>query len=89
MPWILFLLALATLAVAFKTTSVALLMVCLIVAFGLTVAAMMQMFASRISSRSRDEALMLDPEELRRLREQAEARKLAAQQQQSGEPPVT
>ena len=84
MPWILFLLALATLAVAFKTTSVALLMVCLIVAFGLTVAAMMQMFANRISSRSRDEALMLDPEELRRLREQAEARKLAASQ---AEPP--
>ena len=84
MPWILFLLALATLAVAFKTTSVALLMVCLIVAFGLTVAAMMQMFAQRISSRSRDEALMLDPEELRRLREQAEARKLAANQ---AEPP--
>ncbi len=84
MPWILFLLALATLAVAFKTTSMALLVVCLIVAFGLTVAAMMQMFANRISSRSRDEALMLDPEELRRLREQAEARKLAASQ---AEPP--
>ena len=84
MPWILFLLALATLAVAFKTTSVALLMVCLVIAFGLTVAAMMQMFANRISSRSRDESLMLDPEELRRLREQAEARKLAASQ---AEPP--
>ena len=84
MPWILFLLALATLAVAFKTTSVALLMVCLVIAFGLTVAAMMQMFARRISSRSRDETLMLDPEELRRLREQDEARKLAASQ---AEPP--
>ena len=83
MPWILFLLAVAALAVAFKTASVALLIVCLILAFGLTVAAMMQLFAQRITSRSRDEALMLDPEELRRLREQAEARKLAGQ----GEPP--
>lgn len=78
MPWILFALALAALVVAFKTTSIALLMICLIVAFGLTVAAMMQLFAQRISSRGRDESLMLDPEELRRLREQAEARRLAA-----------
>ena len=84
MPWILFLLALAALVVAFNTASVALLMLCLVAAFALTVAAMMQLFAQRISSRSRDEALMLDPEELRRLREQAEARTLAASQ---SEPP--
>lgn len=80
MPWILFLLALAALAVAFITASIALLMLCLMVAFGLTVAGMMQLFAQRMSSRSRDESLMLDPAELRRLREQAEARKLSAAQ---------
>jgi hypothetical protein len=80
MPWLLFLLALAALAVAFKTTSMALLAVCLIAAFCLTLAGVMQLFAQRVDSRSRDEALMLDPEELRRLREQAEARKLAASQ---------
>lgn len=85
MPWILFLLALAALAVAFKTTSVALLLVCLIVALALTLSGVMQLFAQRISSRSRDETLMVDPEELRRLREQADARKVAAAQ---AEPPA-
>ncbi|MDQ3288067.1 MAG: hypothetical protein M3Q42_07355 [Pseudomonadota bacterium] len=77
MPWILFLLALAALAVAFMTASIALMVLCLLAAFGLTIAGMMQLFAQRVSSRSRDETLMLDPEELRRLREQADARKLA------------
>ncbi len=83
MPWILFLLALAALSVAFVTASIALLMLCLIAAFGLTVAGLMQLFAQRVSSRSRDESLMLDPEELRRLREQAEARKLSVAQDES------
>lgn len=76
MPWIMFLLALAALAVAFMTASIALLVLCLLAAFGFTVAGLIQLFAQRISSRSRDETLMLDPEELRRLREQADARKL-------------
>ena len=40
----------------------------------------LKLASDRIGSRSRDEALMLDPEELRRLREQAEARRLAAAQ---------
>lgn len=82
-PWLFFLLALAALAVAFKTTSVALLAVCLIIGLGLTLAGVVRLFAQRIESRSRDEGLMLDPEELRRLREQAEARKLAASQSES------
>jgi hypothetical protein len=47
------------------------------------------LYSARAGARSRDETAMIDPVELRRLREQAEARKLAAQQQQSGEPPVT
>ena len=84
MPWFLFLLALAALAVAIKTTSMAVLMLCLVVAFVLSLAGVLQLFARRVDSRSRDEALMLDPEELRRLREQVEARKLAAAQ---AEPP--
>lgn len=85
MPWFLFLLALAALAVAIKTTSMAVLMLCLVVAFVLTLAGVLQLFARRVDSRSRDEALMLDPEELRRLREQVEAHKLAAAAQ--AEPP--
>lgn len=77
MPWLLFALALTALAVAFKTTSVALLVACLILGLGLGLAGIMQLLARRVESRSRDEGLMLDPDELRRLREQAEARKRA------------
>lgn len=78
MPWLFLILAVAALAVAFKTTSVALLMICLLAAFGLVVAWVLTLLGQRVESRSRDESMMLDPQELRRLREQAEARKLAA-----------
>jgi hypothetical protein len=36
------------------------------------------LLAQRIGNRSRDEQMMIDPQELRRLREQAEARRAAA-----------
>lgn len=78
MAWLLFALALMALAVAFKTTSVALLVTCLILGLGSMLAGIMQLLARRVESRGRDEGLMLDPDELRRLREQAEARRLAA-----------
>ena len=78
MPWLFLILAVAALAVAFKTTSVALLMICLLAAFALVVAWVLTLLGQRVESRSRDESMMLDPQELRRLREQAEARKLAA-----------
>ncbi len=78
MAWLFLILALAALAVAFKTTSMALLIVCLLVAFALILAWVLALLAQRVESRSRNEAMMLDPEELRRLREQADARKLAA-----------
>ena len=78
MPWLFLILAVAALAVAFKTTSVALLVACLLVAFALIVAATLVLLGQRVDSRSRDEAMMLDPDELRRLREHADARKLAA-----------
>ena len=78
MAWLFLILAVAALAVAFKTTSVALLIVCLLVAFALILAFVLKLLSERVDSRSRNEAMMLDPEELRRLREQAEARKLAA-----------
>lgn len=77
MPWLLFLFAVAALVVAFRTASVALLLVCLLAAFVLSLVAVMQLLARRVESRSRNEGLMLDPDELRRLREQAEARKQA------------
>lgn len=77
MSWLFLLLALAAFAVAFKTTSVALAVVCLLVALGLVVAWVMGLLAQRVGNSTRDDALMLDPQELRRLREEAEARRAA------------
>lgn len=84
MYWLYSLLAVAAFAVAFRTTSPALMIVSLIAGLGLMLAWMFGLLAQRVGSRSRDEVLLLDPEELRRLREQAEARKLAGA---SVEPP--
>lgn len=80
MHWLYLLLALAALVVAFKTSSGLILGLCLLAAFGLIIAFVLKLAAERVSSRSQNEQLMLDPEELRRLREQAEARRLAAAQ---------
>lgn len=88
MPWVFLLLAIAAFAVAFKTTSVALLALCLVVALGLLLAWVLGLLAQRVGSRSRDESMLLDPQELRRLREQAEARRaeVAPSQPSSSQP---
>jgi hypothetical protein len=78
MPWLYLLLAIAALAVAFKTTSVAVLVVCLLLSLGFFLAWVMKLLAQRVDSQSRDTSMILDPAELRRLREQAEARRAAA-----------
>ena len=78
MPWLFLILAVAALAVGFKATSVALLLICLLVAFALILAWVLTLLGQRVERRSRHESMMLDPEELHRLREQAEVRKLAA-----------
>ncbi|TQD39929.1 hypothetical protein [Marilutibacter aestuarii] len=77
MPWLFLLLALASLAVAFKSSSPALVAVWLLVSLALFVAWVMGLLARRVGSRSRDISHAIDPEEMRRLREQAEARKAA------------
>lgn len=80
MYWLHALLAVAAFAVAFRTTSSALMVLSLIAGLGFMLAWMFGLLAARVGSRSRDDVLLLDPDELRRLREQAEARKLAASQ---------
>lgn len=77
MPWLYLLLAVAALAVAFKTTSVAVLSISLLAALVLTVAWLMGVLARRIEERSGSAAMIIDPVELQRLREQAEARRAA------------
>ena len=86
MHWLMLLLAIGALAVAMKTTSIGLMAVCLLAALVLVVLWVLGLYSARVGARSRDEAAMIDPAELRRLREQAEARKLAAAQQ--AEPPA-
>lgn len=84
MHWLYLLLALVALAVAFKTTSVAVLMVSLLIALGFLLAWVLKLLAARVDSQTRDSSMILDPVELRRLREQADARRAAA-----GSPPTS
>ena len=84
MHWLYLVIAIALLAVAMKASGwlVVLLVLASLVAF---IAWMLGWVSSRISSGARNDTQILSPEELRRLREQAEARRAAAQQ--SGTPP--
>ena len=85
MHWLFLLLALGALAVALKTASVALMMICLLASLALFIAWIMGWYAVRVGSSARDESHMIDPVELRRLREIADARKAGLQS--SAEPP--
>lgn len=78
MVWLYLLLAIAAFAVALKSSSVALSIICLLAALGFIVASVMGLLARRIGSQSRDESMILDPQELRRLREMAQAQRAAA-----------
>ena len=84
MHWLLLLPGIGALAVALKTASMALMAICLVAALVLFVLWALGLYSARVGSRNRDETMLLDPAELRRLREQAEARKVAASQ---SEPP--
>lgn len=81
MAWLFLVLGFGALWLAFTAASPGVLVIALLVALVLFVAFVLKLASDRLGSRSRDEQLMLDPEELRRLREQAEARKLAASAQ--------
>ena len=86
MHWLFLLLALGALAVALKTSSLLLMAVCLLASLGLFVAWIMTWYAVRVGSTRRDETQMIDPVELRRLRELAQARKAGTPP--PGEPPA-
>lgn len=75
MPWLFLAIAAALLAVALTSTSMAIMVVCMLVSLGLTVFSVMILIADRVGSASRSETMLIDPLELRRLREQAEARR--------------
>ncbi len=75
MHWLFLLLAIAAMALAFLTTSMKVLAGCLLAALVLFVLWVLGLYQSRVAGSGRDETQMIDPVELRRLREQAQARK--------------
>lgn len=82
MPWLYLLLAIGAFAVAFTTHSPAVMGLSLFAALVLTVLWLMGLLAQRMgNAASGGPVLRLDPEEVRRLREQAEARKQQAANQ--------
>jgi hypothetical protein len=87
MHWLYLLLAIGLLGVALRTSSLALLVVCLLGSLGLFLAWIVGWYAARVGDSSRDESQMIDPTELRRLRQLAEARK-AGQDRSPMEPPA-
>lgn len=77
MHWLYLLLALVAMAVAIKTSSTGLMLLGLLASLALLVLWLVGLYSARMAGRSRDPSAMIDPAELRRLREQAEARKAA------------
>lgn len=75
MRWLWFVLSLGCFAVAFRTHSMGLAVLCLIAALGFVLIGTLAVASSRIESRGRDASAMLGPEEMRRMREQIERRK--------------
>jgi len=78
MPWLFLLLALGAVVIAFTTTSVPLAAIALLLSLVFVVIGVLGLLAQRVGNQSRSEAMMVDPAELRRLREQADARRAAA-----------
>jgi ABC-type protease/lipase transport system fused ATPase/permease subunit len=92
MPWILLLLAIAFFLVPFLTTSVGLGVLCVVLALVFLLLGMMTLISSRMQDNSRNDAQILSAEELRALRQNAEAQKQAAgavpdRPPNAGEPP--
>jgi len=72
MHWMFLLLAFAAMAFAFLTTSMTVLFVCLLGALLFFVLWVIGLYQTRLAGSERDPTQMIDPAELRRLREQAQ-----------------
>lgn len=77
MPWLYFLLSAACFAVAFRTHSLGLAAICLLLALGLLLAGALSVMAARIQSRSQSAAALLGPEQAAVMRRRAEAARAA------------
>lgn len=84
MPWILLLLSVISFSLTLTKNMPSILTVILILAaLGFMFAAILSFLSERLQSSSRDESKIISPEELRMMREQAAARKAAAQNSES------
>lgn len=75
MHWLFLLVAIGAFVFGFTTTSTAVLAGCLLVALVFFILWVLGMYQVHVANSGRDTALMVDPAELRRLREQAQARR--------------
>lgn len=75
MHWLFLLLALAAMAFGFLTTSMTMLVGCLLAALVLFVLWILGMYQARVAGSGRDVSQMIDPIEMRRLRDQVQADK--------------
>lgn len=80
MHWLYLLIALTALVVAMQAASSGLMLLGLLASLVFIVLWLVGLYSARMAGRSRDPSAMIDPAELRRLREQAEARKAANNQ---------
>ena len=81
MHWLFLLLAFGAMVFGFMTTSMALLSVCIVAALVLFLLWVLGMYQTHVAGVGRDTAMLVDPAELRRLREQAQARRAEEAQQ--------
>ncbi|MBS0229327.1 MAG: hypothetical protein JSS23_11600 [Proteobacteria bacterium] len=81
MHWLFLLLAFGAMVFGFMTTSMALLSVCIVAALVLFLLWVLGMYQTHVAGVGRDTSMMVDPAELRRLREQAQARRAEEAQQ--------
>lgn len=89
MHWLYLLLALGALTVALTTVHDALMLLSLLASVGLAFAWLRGWYLDRVGDSARDETAMIDPVELRRLRELAAARKREAAGARDPESPST
>lgn len=78
MPWLLLLIAVGLFLVALNATSMAVVILCVLASLGLSAFAIMALLAQRVGNSARSETMLIDPQELRRLRELAEAKRAEA-----------
>ncbi len=78
MPWLLLLFAVGLFMIALSAGSMVVVILCVLGSLGLSLVAIMSLLAQRVDNSARSETMLIDPQELRRLRELAEAKRLEA-----------